>query len=174
MHIKTIEKINKFQGKILDLFIEKVTFPSHEVTMESIHHPGGAAVVPLFFDKTVMLIQQYRHCIGKTIWEIPAGRMNAGEDPRECAERELEEEVGCCAAHIQKLTAIYSAPAYCTELIHIFLAQDLMPGRQKLEDDELITVVKLPLAQAIEKVTVGEVRDAKTVVGLLLTWMRIL
>ena len=120
------------------------------------------------YDDTVILIKQYRHLIGDTIWEIPAGRLEQNENPIDCAKRELEEEVGYRTTKIKKLTEIYSAPAYCTEVIYIFLATGLTPARQKLEDDEIIKVVKLPFAKAIEKVKMGEIRDAKTVVGLLL------
>ena len=136
--------------------------------MERINHPGGAAVVPLLSDESVILIKQYRYCIGDTIWEIPAGRLEPDENPLDCAKRELVEEVGFKATNVQKLTEIYSAPGYCNEVIYIFLATELVPDKQKLEDDEIIKVVKLPFAKAIEKVKTGEITDAKTVVGLLL------
>jgi ADP-ribose pyrophosphatase len=125
-------------------------------------------VVPLLSDESVVLIKQYRHCIGDTIWEIPAGRLEPDENPLDCARRELVEEVGFKATNVQKLTEIYSAPAYCNEVIYIFLATELVPDKQELEDDEIIKVMKLPFAKAIEKVKMGEIRDAKTVVGLLL------
>lgn len=168
MNTKVISKKSIFKGKVIDLSIETVSFPKQQVEMECINHPGGTAVVPLLPDESVVLIKQYRHCIGDTIWEIPAGRLEPGENPLDCAKRELEEEVGYKADHIKKLTEIYSAPAYCREIIAIFLATGLTPGVQRLDDDEIITVVKLPLKEAVEKVKAGEIRDAKTVVGLLL------
>ena len=168
MNAKVISKKSIFKGKIIDLSVEKVAFPKQQVEMECINHPGGAAVVPLLPDESVVLIKQYRHCIGDTIWEIPAGRLEPGENPLDCATRELEEEVGYKATQVKKLTEIYSAPAYCTEIIAIFLATGLTPGVQRLDDDEIIKVVKLPLKEAIEKVKAGEISDAKTVVGLLL------
>jgi len=115
------------------------------------------------------LTKQYRHYISDTIWEIPAGRLNPDENPLDCARRELEEEVGYKAAQIKKLTEIYSAPAYCTEVIFMFLATGLIPSTQKLDDDEIIEVIRLPLAEAIEKIKTGEIKDTKTVIGLLLT-----
>ena len=169
MNIKTLDRKSIFKGKIIDLSIETVDFPKKQVELECINHPGGAAVVPLLSDDTVVLIKQYRHLIGDTIWEIPAGRFEQNESPIDCAKRELEEEVGYRTTKIKKLTEIYSAPAYCTEVIYIFLATGLTPARQKLEDDEIIKVVKLPLKEAIEKVKTGEIRDAKTIAGLLLT-----
>ena len=174
MTIKTIDRKNVFKGKVIDFSVDTVIFPKQQVEMECINHPGGAAVVPLLSDMSVVLIKQYRHCMGDTIWEIPAGRLEPDENPMDCARRELLEEVGFKATNVQKLTEIYSAPAYCTEVIYIFLATDLIPDKQKLEDDEIIKVVNLPFEKAIEKVKMGEIRDAKTVVGLLLTkeWMR--
>ena len=168
MIIKTLDRKNVFKGKVIDLSVDTVIFPKQQVEMERINHPGGSAVVPLMSDDTVVLIKQYRHCIGDTIWEIPAGRLEPDENPLDCAKRELEEEVGYRTTKIKKLTEIYSAPAYCTEVIYIFLATGLTPARQKLEDDEIIKVVKLPFAKAIEKIKTGEITDAKTVVGLLL------
>lgn len=168
MIIKTIDRKDVFKGKVIDLSVDTVIFPKQKVEMERINHPGGAAVVPLLSDESVILIKQYRHCIGDTIWEIPAGRLEPDENPLDCAKRELVEEVGFKATNVQKLTEIYSAPAYGNEVIYIFLATELVPDKQKLEDDEIIKVVKLPFMKAIEKVKIGEIRDAKTVVGLLL------
>jgi len=169
LSIEVIDRRKIFKGRVIDLSIESVIFPKQQVEMECINHPGGAAVVPLVSDGSVVLIKQYRHCIGDTIWEIPAGRLEPGEDPLVCAKRELEEEVGYRAAQVRKLTEIYSAPAYCTEIISIFLAIGLTPSTQRLDDDEIIKVVNLPLAEAIAKIKTGEIKDAKTVVGLLLT-----
>ena len=168
MSVKVISKKDIFRGKVIDLSLETVIFPKRKVEMESIAHPGGAAVVPLLPDGSVVLIRQYRHCVGDTIWEIPAGRLEPGERPLDCAKRELEEEVGYKAAQIRALTEIYSAPAYCTEIISIFLATGLTPSVQRLDDDEIIKVVILPLEGAVKKVRAGEIKDAKTVVGLLL------
>ena len=169
MVLKTLDRKNVFKGKVIDLSVDTVVFPKHKVEMERINHPGGAAVLPLLSDGSVILIKQYRHCIGDTIWEIPAGRLEPDENPLDCAKRELVEEVGFKATNVQKLTEIYSAPGYCNEVIYIFLATELVPDKQKLEDDEIIKVVKLPFAKAIEKVKMGEITDAKTVVGLLLS-----
>jgi ADP-ribose diphosphatase len=166
--LKTLDRRNVFKGKVIDLSVDTVIFPKQQVEMERINHPGGAAVVPLLSDESVILIKQYRYCIGDTIWEIPAGRLEPDENPLDCAKRELVEEVGFKATNVQKLTEIYSAPGYCNEVIYIFLATELVPDKQKLEDDEIIKVVKLPFAKAIEKVKTGEITDAKTVVGLLL------
>ena len=168
MRIRVLSKESVFKGKVVDLSVETVLFHEQKVKMECIKHTGGSAVVPLLSDKSVVLIKQYRHCIGDTIWEIPAGRLESGEDPLHCAKRELEEEVGYKAAQIKKLTEIYSAPAYSTEIISIFLATGLTPSVQRLDDDEIIKVVLLPLKEAVAKVKAGEIRDAKTAVGIFL------
>ena len=160
-----------YRGRIIDLNVEKVKLPNAlEVDLEVIRHPGGAAVVPLLADNSVVLIRQHRHCAGGVIWEIPAGRLEEGEDPSVCALRELAEEVGYRASHLRKLTEVYSAPGFCTEKIYIFLATDLVPCEMNLEEDELIEVVKLPIERAMEMVRSGEIDDAKTVVGILLAY----
>jgi ADP-ribose pyrophosphatase len=164
-----IKKKNIYQGRVLDLSVDTVAYAEQTVDMECIKHPGGAAVVPLLPNGSVVLIKQYRYLIGDTIWEIPAGRLEQGERSRDCALRELEEEVGYKATEVVQLTEIYSAPAYCTEVIYIYLATGLVPGVQKLDDDEFIEVVTLPLSEAIAMVENREITDAKTVTGLLLT-----
>ena len=172
MSVTVISKKEIFKGSVIDLSVQNILLSEKSVAMECIHHPGGAAVVPLLPDGGVVLIRQYRYVVGGSIWEIPAGRLNPGEHPRECAARELEEEVGYRATEIIKLTDCYSAPAYCTEVISIFLASGLLPGRQQLDADERIEVVTMPLAEAVALVTRGEIRDAKTIIGLLLAHSR--
>jgi ADP-ribose pyrophosphatase len=166
---KVLNNKKIYQGKIIDLAVDTVRFPEQSVDMEWIKHPGGAAVVPLLPDGSVVLIKQYRYVINDTIWEIPAGRLEKGESPHDCAFRELEEEVGYKATEVTKLTEIYSAPAYCTEVIYLFLATGLMPGKQRLDDDEFIEIVTLPLDEAVAMVEEGNITDAKTVAGLLFT-----
>lgn len=168
MRVKMIGKKEIFKGRIINLSVESVVLSEQKVDMECIQHPGGAAVVPLLSEDAVVLIKQYRYAIGTTIWEIPAGRVEPGENPEECALRELEEEVGYRATEIIKLTDCYSAPAYCTEVISIFLATGLEPSRQVLDADEIIEVVTVPLTQAVAMVERQEITDAKTVIGLLL------
>ena len=168
MNPKLLNKMKIYQGKVIDLAVDTVLFPEQSVEMECIKHPGGAAVVPFLPDGSVVLIKQYRYVINDTIWEIPAGRLEKGENPPDCAFRELEEEVGYKATEVVQLAQIYSAPAYCTEIIYIYLATGLIPGQQRLDDDEYIEIVTLPLDEAVAMVTKGEITDAKTVVGLLL------
>ena len=169
MRVTAGRKKEIFKGRIISLSLEEVALPQQTVEMECISHPGGAAVVPLLPDGSVVMIEQYRYLAGDFIWEIPAGRLEPGEDPRVCAARELEEEAGYRARSMEQLAAIYSAPAYSREIISIFLARGLTPGTQRLEADEMIRVVTLPIADAIRKVRASKVADAKTLTGLLLT-----
>lgn len=172
MNPKLLKKKKIYQGTVIDLSVDTVLFPGKSVDMECIKHPGGAAVVPLLPDGSVVLIKQYRYVVNDTIWEIPAGRLEKDEMPRDCALRELEEEVGYKATEVVQLCEIYSAPAYCTEIIYLFLATGLIPGKQCLDDDEYIEIVTLPLDEAVAMVEKGEIKDAKTVTGLLLTTKR--
>ena len=168
MRVKVTGKKEIFKGRIINLSVESVVISEQTVDMECIQHPGGAAVVPLLPGDAVVLIKQYRYAIGATIWEIPAGRLESGENPQECALRELEEEVGYKATEIIKLTDCYSAPAYCTEVISIFLATGLLPSKQLLDSDEIIEVVTMSLTEAVAMVARQEITDAKTIIGLLL------
>jgi ADP-ribose pyrophosphatase len=161
-----------YQGKVIDLSVDTVLFPEQSVDMECIKHPGGAAVVPLLPGGSVVLIKQYRYVVNDTIWEIPAGRLEKNESPRDCAFRELEEEVGFKATELVQLTEIYSAPAYCTEVIYIFLATGLSPGKQSLDDDEYIEIATFSLVEAVAMVERGEITDGKTVAALLLAAKR--
>lgn len=168
MRPQLLQKREIFRGNIITMHLEEVAFAHGRMELECISHPGGAAVVPLLPDGSVLMIEQYRHLVGGYLWEIPAGRLEPGEDPRICAARELEEEVGYRAGTLAKMADIYSAPAYCTEVISLYLATDLSPGTQRLEPDELIRVVRLPLADAIRNVRESKVADAKTLTGLML------
>ena len=172
MRVKVIDKKEIFKGTIINLSVESVVLSEQKVDMECIQHPGGAAVVPLLSDDSVVLIKQYRYAIGDTIWEIPAGRLKLGESPLDCAVRELEEEVGYRATEVMKLTDCYSAPAYCTEVISIFLTTGLLPSKQLLDADEIIEVVTISLAEAVAMVDRREITDAKTIIGLLLAQNR--
>ncbi len=154
-------------GKVLKLDLDTVALPNGQTTeLEILRHPGASAVVPLKDDGRVVLIRQLRHAAGGFIYEIPAGKLDAQENPRVCAARELEEEVGYCASHLELLTTIWTAPGFTDEVIHIFLATILTPGKQQLDHDEVLEVVEWPLEEAIAKIYDGTIRDAKTIIGL--------
>ncbi len=162
-----------YEGKIFDVAVEKVTLPNGVVKdREVVRHPGAAAMVPILDDGRVVLIRQYRHAIGDFLLEIPAGTLDPGEEPAECAQRELVEEIGYEATSLDKLTEILPAPGYTDEHIHIFLATGLKSAEQCLEDDEVLELEPTAFDRAIEMITAGEIQDAKTIAGLLLTSIR--
>lgn len=160
-------------GRVVHLDIDTVRFPDGSTgELEMIRHPGAAAVVPFASDPagadpTILLIQQYRYATGGTLFEIPAGRLNAGEGPESCARRELLEEAGVSAGRIEPLTTIWTTPGFTDERIHLFWATDLRTGAHAREADEFIEVVAKPLSAVLTLIKDGGISDAKTVVGIL-------
>lgn len=168
------EKVwNLYDGRVFRLTKERLTLPNGVTTeLEVIRHPGAAAIVPLLGDNMVVMIRQYRHAAGGFLWEIPAGTMNPGENPVECARRELPEEVGYRARSFQTLGEIFPVPGYSDERIHIFLATGLTRSRQNLDVDEVLDVKLMRVEEALEMIKKGEIRDAKTIIGLFLMMLR--
>ena len=137
-----------------------------------VRHPGASAVVPFLSDPAgedpqVLLIRQYRYAAEGYLYEIPAGRLNAGEDPRDCALRELKEETGCSAARVERLFTMYTTPGFSDEKIHLFMATELTAGETKHEADEFLELQPMLLSRALQMVKAGEIQDAKTALGLL-------
>jgi len=156
-----------FKGRVVTLDIDTVTLPNGAtIELEMIHHPGAAAVVPMKEDGTVILIRQYRHAAGGYIYEIPAGKLHPGEDPKLCAARELQEEIGYRADSLELLTSILTTPGFTDEVIHIYKGTGLTKGKQDLDHDEVIEIVELPLEKALAQIIDGTIRDGKTIVGL--------
>lgn len=137
------------------------------MTLEIIRHPGGAAVVAVDESNQVCLVRQYRHAAGGWIIELPAGKIDQGEQPAITAKRELQEEAGLTAKRWQSLDRMISTPGFCDELIHLFLARELTRGKTDHEAGEFIEVFWQPLSEACEQARSGDVYDAKTVIGLL-------
>ncbi|CUS36312.1 NUDIX domain-containing protein [Candidatus Nitrospira nitrificans] len=158
---------NIYTGKVVTLNVDTVQLPNGvTVDLETIRHPGAAAVVPIKDDGTVVLIRQFRHAAGGFIYEIPAGKLSPGEDPLHCAARELEEEIGYRAASFELLSSIFTAPGFADEVIHVYKATGLTQGRQQLDHDEVLEIVEMSLEQAITRIQDGTIRDGKTIVGL--------
>lgn len=158
---------NIYTGKVVTLNLERVRLPNGvEIDLETIRHPGAAAVVPVWDDGRVVLIHQFRHAAGGYIYEIPAGKLHPGEAPLTCAARELEEEVGYRAGSFTLLLSIFTAPGFADEVIHVYKATELTPGRQQLDRDEVLDIVEMSLEEAMRKIAEGTIRDAKTIVGL--------
>ena len=141
---------NIYTGKVITLNVDTVQLPNGiTVDLETIRHPGAAAVVPVKDDSTVVLIRQFRHAAGGFIYEIPAGKLAPGEDPLHCASRELEEEVGYRASTFELLSSIFTAPGFADEVIHVYRATGLTKGRQQLDRDEVLDVIEMPRSRSI-------------------------
>lgn len=159
-------------GRVITLDVDTVRFPDGSTgELEMVRHPGAAAVLPFASDPrdpdpTILLIKQYRYAASGTLIEIPAGRLNPGEDPEVCAQRELLEEVGVSAGRLERLTTIWTTPGFSDERIHLFWATDLNAGTHAREPDEFIEVMSLPLSKALMLVRQGAICDAKTVVSI--------
>jgi ADP-ribose pyrophosphatase len=168
--VEVLERSMIYDGRIIHLGLERVRLPNGKTTeLEIIRHQGAAAVVPIDDEGNVYLVRQYRHAIGGWILEVPAGKLDPGEPPEECARRETEEEVGMKAGQLHSLGPIWTTPGFTDEKIWLFLGTGLTPGRRALEDDEAIEVERMPLAEAIALVDQGEISDSKSVIALLKT-----
>jgi len=162
-----------FSGRIVNLDRDTVRFPDGSTgQLEMLRHPGASAVVPFLDDPAeddprVLLLRQFRHAADGYIWEIPAGRLDAGEAPEVCARRELQEETGMRAKRLDRLTTIYTTPGFTDEQIHLFLARDLEQGEHRREADEFMEPHALRWSDVTDMIRRGEIRDGKTLVALL-------
>jgi ADP-ribose pyrophosphatase len=162
-----------YSGRVVNLDLDSVRFPDDSVgQLEILRHPGAAAVVPFLdpprdADPRVVLIRQFRHAADGFIWEVPAGRLDAGESPEACAGRELEEEIGMRARRLERLTTIHTTPGFTDERIHLFLAEGLEPGAEHREADEFMELHTLRWSEVLRLAESGEMVDGKTLVSLL-------
>jgi ADP-ribose pyrophosphatase len=168
-----ISAVRAYSGKVVNLDLDTVRFPDDSIgRLEMLRHPGAAAVVPFLdppggADPRIVLIRQFRHAADGYIWEVPAGRLDSGEQPETCAARELEEETGMRARRLERLTTIYTTPGFTDERIHLFLADGLEPGAEHREADEFMELHTLRWSQVLAMIERGEVADGKTLVSLL-------
>lgn len=155
-----------YDGKVVKLEVDEVLLPNGGTSKrEIVRHSGGACVV-YEEDGKIAFVRQYRYAYGESVIELPAGKLNQGEDPMQTAKRELEEETGVIAEHLTLLHQVYPTPGYTDERLYIYLAKDGKKGKKNLDEDEFLDVVWIPVAQAKEMLKTGEIKDAKTLVGL--------
>ncbi|MGE0084885.1 MAG: NUDIX hydrolase [Desulfococcaceae bacterium] len=158
-----------YRGRVFHMIRENITLGNGvTVNIDTIRHPGASAIVPVQSSGNLILIRQYRHSVGGYIWEIPAGTLSPGEEPLECARRELIEETGFSAQTWQKLGEIVPVPGYSDERIHIFKAEDLHPAIQNPDEDEILDVHEIPLQEVLRMAGEGEIQDSKSLSALFL------
>lgn len=172
MKPEVIETKDIYKGKVFDVYEARIREGEIEYKREIVYHKGSCVIVPVFTDKTVGLVRQYRHAAGKYLLEIPAGTLNLGEDPKTGAERELEEEIGVKAARIEKLTEFYVSPGFLTEKMFVFLATEFTESAQNLDEDEILSIERLSFPEIFEMIKNGEFEDAKTMLSLILAGTR--
>lgn len=172
MNLKLLQRRRLYNGKVFNLIVDDVQYPSGNKSIREIaEHPGGAVVAAVLTNNEVIMIRQHRYPVDRVLLELPAGKLSPGEDPLHCAKRELEEETGYRAESWQELTAIYTTPGFCSERLHIFLAQNVRQstmGRSLEEGESSITVEFVPLQDAIAMIERQEIVDGKTICGLFL------
>jgi ADP-ribose pyrophosphatase len=179
-----VSSTRAYTGRIISLDVDDVRFPDGSIgKLEMIRHPGASAVVPLLneegtdapdaSDPMVLLIRQYRYAADGYMYEVPAGRLDAGESPDRCALRELKEETGYDATHAEHLLTMYTTPGFTDEKIHLFVARGLTAGESHREADEFLELKPLRLSAALAMIGTGEIQDAKTALALFLVEQRL-
>lgn len=165
---QTEESEGKFSGKIITVRHDKVSLvDGSEAMREVVDHPGGVAVAGLTENNEILLVRQFRYPYKEVIYEIPAGKLERGENPREAGIREFSEECGACAKVFESLGEIYPTPGYCGEIIRLYYAEDITFGEQHLDDDEYLDVIRMPFDECVERIMSGEIKDSKTIVAIL-------
>lgn len=160
-----------YEGRVVNLRVDEVEYSNgHRSDVEVVEHRGGVAVIAMPTPRSVVLVRQFRPAIGREMWEVPAGKLEAAEDPAACAARELIEETGYRAARLRKLWTFYTAPGFCTELLTLFVAEELTLGAASPEESEQIEVRMFAIEDAWRLVTRDELPDAKTQIAL--AWAR--
>ncbi len=164
---KTVSTTSIYNGRIIDLVVKDVVLPDgNKSKREIVHHPGAVAIIAITKDKKILLIEQFRIPLEKTIVEIPAGKLEKGEDPLECAKRELEEETGYKAITMKFITSFYTSPGFADELIHIYFTDEIEVGEEKLDEDEFLSLMKVSLEEAEKYIEEKKIHDAKTIFAI--------
>jgi ADP-ribose pyrophosphatase len=166
-HLKetTLSSKEIFKGRVIDLYVEEVELPNGKTsTREIVKHPGAVAVIAITSDNKILMVEQFRKPLGRTLVEIPAGKLEKGEEPQATAKRELEEETGYTCSELRPLISFYTSPGFADELVHLFLAENLekLTEAAELDEDEFLDVMEVTLDEALEMIQTKRIFDAKT------------
>ena len=165
---KQIETKTVYEGLIVNVRSDIAEIQTGKrVPREVVVHPGGVAIVPVTRDNKILMVRQYRYPMEEELLEIPAGKLSEGEEPFDCAVRELSEETGCAAGKIVFLGEIYPSPGFCRETLYIYLALDLSQGEMNLDEDELLSVEAIGIDELMDKIMSNELPDAKSIIGIM-------
>ncbi|HYV09620.1 MAG TPA: NUDIX hydrolase [Pyrinomonadaceae bacterium] len=170
---KILSSQKVFDGRVFKVTVDTVVEGELTYQRDVVHHPGSAVIVPVHDDGTVVLVRQYRHPAVRYLLELPAGTLDDGERPEAGAARELEEELGLIAEGLDKLSEFFVSPGFLEEKMWVYLATGLTEGKPQPDEDEVLDVVRLPIGDALEMITSGEIQDAKTIIGLILAAPRV-
>jgi ADP-ribose pyrophosphatase len=170
---KILNSQKVFDGRVFQVTVDTVSEGDLTYQRDVVHHPGSAVIVPVHDDGTVSLVRQYRHPAVRYLLEVPAGTLSDGERPEAGAARELEEELGLIAERLEKLSEFFVSPGFLEEKMWVYLATGLSEGKAQPDEDEVLDVVRLPIGDALEMITSGEIQDAKTIIGLILAAPRV-
>lgn len=165
---KTLDSHSIFEGKIVRLHRDTVEVPGGgHATREVVEHSGGVGIVPVDADGCVLMVRQFRYPLGAVVLEIPAGKREPDEPHRATAVRELSEEVGATAGKLTYLGGVYASPGFCTEVIHLYLAEELTLGQTHPDEDEFLMLERIPLNELVQQALDGTLCDSKSVAGIL-------
>ncbi len=174
LQYQLLESKTIFNGYVFDVKVDKITYDNINASpREVVIHNGGAVILPVLDNEKILFVKQFRYPLQKYIIELPAGKLNKGEDPLLCATRELKEETGYSSNHITKLGSIFTTPGFCTEELHLFLAESLIPGKHAREEGEMdMELLELSIDDIKIKISNGDIKDAKTISALMMYFIK--
>ena len=169
---KTLSQSLRFQGRIINLRVDEAELPNGQTALrEVVEHPGGVCIAALTDEDELLFVRQFRYPYGEVLDELPAGKLERGEDPLEAGKRELQEETGASAERYVSLGRLYPSPGYCGEIIHLYLATGLTFGEMNPDEDEFLEAERVPLEEAVRRVMANELADAKTQTAVLKVYL---
>ncbi|KXZ39658.1 ADP-ribose pyrophosphatase [Alkalithermobacter thermoalcaliphilus JW-YL-7 = DSM 7308] len=167
---KTLSSEKIYNGKIINLRIDTVELPDHKYQKrEIVEHPGAVAVLAITKENEIIMVKQYRKTVEETLWEVPAGKLEIGEDPKKCAMRELKEETGYSCKKIELINTFYTSPGFSDEKMYLYLAKDLVEGDPNPDEDEYVEIHKVKVEDALDMLQNGTIKDAKTIIAILMS-----